>query len=112
MNSKVKGCLRVHKETVHDKLRVECSICNKSMTKSSLVVHMKSTHENRKYPCKICTNEFTRQCNLTRHMKAIHGDKIKVKYETCDAEYSTKEGLYSHIKTKHFGIDHRCNQSM
>ena len=110
----------VEQETHH------CPVCiGVFTTKHGLDVHVRSTHFLRKVSCEFCNSEFTRQTNLYKHFRDVHGfdakkysqndDDDNVEFHHCnDCEFFTKfrSNLDQHIRFIHAPQDmlFTCNQ--
>ena len=98
--------LRMHIESVHEKLYKQCTYCDyKSKYNWTLYEHIKSVHEGVTYPCDQCKHVTKSKCDLKRHVKRRHS-KIQNKYpcDQCDHQFKEQGSLKRHIKNKHEGV--------
>ena len=58
-----KGNLKKHIQSVHEKVKYFCDLCNK---------HVKSFHKRVKYSCDQCGKQFTQQGNLKTQIQSVH----------------------------------------
>ena len=69
-----KDKLKQHVQTVHEKLRYHCSLCNHQVTRrDKLNEHMQVVHQGLKFKCDVCNEEYNRPAALKKHKK-IHVD--------------------------------------
>ena len=94
----------------HDIDKVECTWCNKKLSKLSLDGHIKRVHEKKEYKCEICQSTFKSQKILKNHELDIHiKDKVyKQKCDICDKEFEDKAKYYRH-KDRHIEKKEYCS---
>ena len=65
---------QIHKQTVHDKIRYDCHLCEKQFSQqSNLKTHIENHHQQmRKYKCDTCDYCFKDNRGLKRHIKNVH----------------------------------------
>ncbi len=73
-----------------------------SLTQVTLPVKMSEQMRKRSkikcYPCVLCGKSFTTQQHLTVHWKGVHLGERDYKCTECDAAFSMKHGLDSHMR--------------
>ena len=71
--------LKLHVQSVHQKIKIVCKECNKEMSKTSLGRHRKLHHTTDllNYQCGICTFQTRRKDSLYRHSLKVHRKKVK-----------------------------------
>lgn len=69
--------------------KVECSICNKTVTRQHLKSHIKMVHQGRKYKCGDCDYILSEKHGVKKHCNAVGHDVSKI---------SSKYGLYGRKK--------------
>ena len=70
--------LKRHKQTVHEGVRFQCTLCEKSFSQpNNLKLHIKKTHdEGQRLPCDFCEKTFALPNYLKFHLEKIHPEKI------------------------------------
>ena len=69
----------------------------KATTQSSLKVHIESVHEKVNYPCNQCEYKATQQSSLKTHIGSVHE---KVKYPCHQCQYWEAMGAIKHFSKK------------
>ena len=100
-------CFKKHVEEVHkgkEKIKVQCSKCDKKLTKNALKVHIKTVHE-RIYPflCNTCGYKTIYQAKLKNHIALVHEGKRHI-CSICGVGVTSPTYLKKHIESVHEGI--------
>ena len=107
--------LQRHKDTVHSKVEVNCSICKKGFNyKDALNSHMKRMHSKgaNTYKCELCSKYLRNKINLRIHVQSQHtNEKKSFKCEFCNIHLSSNSYLKKHVNTVHLKKQNfRCNE--
>ena len=101
--------LKLHKRTVHEKIRFDCNLCEKSFTQTTcLRIHKESIHEKIRINCDLCDQSFTQKGSLKNHKISVH-QKIRFNCDFCEKSFTQSQNLKSHIKTIHNGNRFNCD---
>ena len=98
-------CLRKHgKQCGKEKKRIQCSKCDKKLTKNALKLHMKTVHE-RIYPflCNTCGYKATYKAVLKNHIALVHEGKRHI-CSICGVGVTSPTYLKKHIESVHEGV--------
>jgi uncharacterized Zn-finger protein len=96
-----KGDIKIHIQSVHDKIKYPCDLCNKEFTqKNNLNTHIQSVHNGLRYLCDLCDKKFIKRDSLYSHIQSVH-DKIKYPCDLCNKEFAYKKSLKRHINKSH-----------
>ena len=103
--------LKGHIENVHDKIRMNCTICSWKGNSKNLRTHKKAVHfsQNQKFKCNICSKEYSRNDHLKKHINRDHRG-VRYSCPNCEHKATTKGGLKVHINSKHDGTRYPCKQ--
>ena len=114
--------LVIHRNRTHKDGRVyTCHICNRSMiSKRSLEWHLSHIHnenfsseqneeqqssnidsETRRVTCSHCKKTFKTETILRTHIKNSHTEKVPIKCEICDVEFTSEVRMKHHMMTEH-----------
>ena len=58
------GNLKIHIQSVHEKIQFECNECNYKASKSALKLHVQTVHDGIKFDCDKCDHKYTPKVNL------------------------------------------------
>jgi len=106
-----KQILKSHRDTVHSKSSLTCSVCGKQCeTQRALQRHVGS-HDGAAKPrvsCDECDKTFTSASTLYHHKRAIHGTEKPYQCTQCGAQFNFNHSLKLHV-LKHAGRrPHQC----
>ena len=98
--------VNTHQKKVHEGVRYECKICNKSYSEiSGLRCHIRSIHEQEKnQTCDHCGKTFFKKSALLTHVRCVHEGRKDFECDQCDKAYGTKHELKKHLETVHQGF--------
>ena len=104
--------LKIHKASVHEKLRFKCDSCNifTSPSASTLRNHIKKAHKGVNFNCNLCGKYFANSQNLKKHRRTVH-EKKRVDCDSCDRSFSQPHGLKIHKRNVHKNIQALAEQS-
>ena len=93
----------MHVNCVHLKLRpFQCDSCEASFgQKEHLKIHKQSIHEKITFPCEICEKEFSSKMNLNKHIKRVHKKEKKFTCNRCHMRFCSNTELILHTNAKH-----------
>jgi len=75
--SKVKNCVKLHRESIHEGVRYSCPMCDYNATKTrNLRTHIEAIHEKVRYNCDQCEYAATQRSSLKRHKKGVHKNPV------------------------------------
>jgi len=100
---------QAHSSKFHNEPKpFKCSQCEqKFRLKWGLALHME-VHEKRRHICAFCTKGFARKGTLNVHLR-IHTSREQLKKcGECGAEFTTGQGLRSHLITHSKNSDFMC----
>ena len=106
----VSASLNRHLKEVHNHEIVQkekCSQCEYVGKHQNLLNHISIVH-GEKFNCDMCDKPFQGKANLNRHIKNKHDFKVYL-CPVCNASYSRKEYLDSHMKSH---ISYKCTSKM
>ena len=88
------------------------TVCGvKLRTKVILKLHVRSIHEGIKYDCNVCDKSFTQRPHLKKHKITVHLSSENLPCKICDFKGKTQEHLNKHIKNMHLrGDPVECEQ--
>ena len=92
-----------HIESVHEKIKHPCSICDKILSsKKQLRYHIDGFHEGKTpHKCSTCVKSFATKKSLNRHILQVH-EKIKpFNCQECGKNFGQKVNLIGHIQSRH-----------
>ena len=79
------------------KQQYKCLICNSNYsTKGCLKIHEDSRHQKIKFDCQECGNQFTQKDGLKTHINSIHKG-IKYKCDQCERDFRSASARYYHV---------------
>ena len=61
------------------------------------------------FGCDQCQSQFTRRDNLLTHIKSKH-EGVKYECNQCEYKFTQQSSLNTHIKSIHEGVKYACNQ--
>ena len=101
--------LKGHIEDVHDKIRIDCTICSWKGNSKNLKTHTKQVHfsQKKRFQCNICSIEYSRNEHLKKHINRDHKG-VRYSCPNCEHKATTKGGLKVHINSKHEGTRYPC----
>ena len=113
------GQLDVHRRDAHGikraqrkrKPKIECNVCNKSCkTREAFQIHMRHHTGERPYKCKMCKKSFISAKVRHGHMRLHLAKQFRDRYacEFCDARFTYKRGLDSHLKLHTGTVGFEC----
>ena len=110
--------LKRHIDHVHNKIRHQCNICNKTF--SAIRAHQKlHQHKKIKYPiksnlkkftCAYCSKEWQTKTLLRNHIKVVHEESQKTSCPNCDKIFVCNvTALSRHMEQIHEKIRFECD---
>ena len=99
---KVDSALKTHKKNVHDKIFIQCPVCDFSNVRQSVLnLHIRDNHMGAKtLECSFCSFQSVNEEKLQKHVKIDHL-KIREECPKCGYEAKDKNALTKHIKSTH-----------
>ena len=106
--------LSAHKKNVHNEIkkeRIQCHLCNKSLSKIKLMEHISKVHENiRNHKCEKCGKSFLSNAHLRRHRSVHENEFQNHKCDICKKVLSSKTYLLKHMKMVHGNECDTCTE--
>ena len=99
----------MHNETVHNKFKYSCPVCDYSGSKKVINCHIRQEHEESryKYSCTQCNRKFTKIYHRNNHVMAIHEGK-RFPCDQCDFKAKEPGNLRSHKLMRHDANKYTC----
>ena len=94
----------VHKENKKRQELFKCNFCEKLFTKRNLKRHVETVHERVRLSCDICESTFQRVDYLKSHMKSMHS---KSRCSFCGKTFMKEESLEVHKNKAHQDFDQK-----
>ncbi|KAK9882643.1 hypothetical protein WA026_022512 [Henosepilachna vigintioctopunctata] len=94
----------------YGKMKVECEICKKIITKSALYNHMKIQHGDglKKFLCNLCGKTYATKMSLGVHMN-IHTKKVSYNCTVCSKSFTHQNYLKTHLMLHSGERPHCCD---
>ncbi|XP_044753880.1 zinc finger protein OZF-like isoform X2 [Coccinella septempunctata] len=94
----------------YGKVKVECKVCQKIVTKSALYNHMKVQHGDglKKFLCNLCGKTYATKMSLDVHMN-IHTKKISYNCNICSKSFTHQNYLKTHLMLHSGERPHCCD---
>ncbi|KAL3267908.1 hypothetical protein HHI36_007046 [Cryptolaemus montrouzieri] len=94
----------------YGKVKVECQICKKIITKSALYNHMKVQHGDglKKFLCNLCGKTYATKMSLDVHMN-VHTKKISYDCKICSKSFTHQNYLKTHLMLHSGERPHCCD---
>ena len=101
--------LRIHIETVHEKKKVKCPLCESIVLKHGLRNHMSVAHQgdrvNKPFKCDLCDFSSHAKKYLKAHVFNCHQkDKYQFACDQCTKKFPFPHVLREHKEIEHDGI--------
>lgn len=106
--------LVLHRQKMHNSVSYECTICNKTFTRSGgLERHRLINHSDGgdSQKCIVCGNCYKFPFQLKRHLEIAHIPYEYIECGLCHNIYDGPERLKSHIKAIHLNAEERISTS-
>jgi KRAB domain-containing zinc finger protein len=93
----------------------ECKKCEKIFKQKGSFDTHKCLKKSDRHPCTFCEKNYSCASDLTKHIKKIHADKLKIDWfycDLCDEKFKMKGFLKTHLESlkcrsqKNFTCDH------
>ena len=88
----------------HNKIYIQCFLCDTKMDKSNLKEHVRFKHSGLRYDCNQCDYQTSYPQNLKKHSSRAHNDVV-FSCNECDYKCKNDSTLRSHVNTKHVKLE-------
>ena len=76
---KLETRLNEHKRNKHERERIQCDLCKKSISWAGFENHLNSVHLNKRtFNCEFCNRSWNKKPYFINHMKKIHKEMTKI----------------------------------
>ena len=100
--------LRIHTESVHEKLKYSCMKCDyQTVYEPSLKHHIQSRHEGIRYPCKQCQLVSSSKRSLKKHIERKH-NHMKKMHGTVTPDWKHLKKIINFKQNVKEMIDYNC----